>query len=259
MRGMGRRVLVIEHERDTPAGLLGEWLERRGADVHTLEIARGASHDLVGSYELVVSLGSEACAYDDARAWVPRELALLREALSAGTPVLGICFGSQLLARALGARVSRAASPEIGWLDVESERPEIVAAGPWFQWHFDTFTPPPGARVLARSPAGPQVYVHGASIGIQFHPEVDARIVEGWTRGSRAELEAHGVDAGELLARTEELAGAARAASWELFEACRAKLGLLGGGEGRERDGARGAPEAPASQGAAGTSSAGAA
>ncbi len=218
---------MIEHERDTPAGLLGGWLEHHGVDVDAVEIAEGAGHEPAGAYALIVSLGSEFSAYDDELPWVGRELALLGEAIAAGTPVLGICFGCQLLARALGGRVFRAPQPEIGWLEVSSRCTELIPPGPWFQWHFDTFSPPPHARVIARSPAGPQAFVHGRSIGIQFHPEVDSAIVAGWARNYPHELAQQGIDPTILLAQTDAAAGPASAACWDLLEACRELLALL--------------------------------
>jgi len=228
MRCVSRpRALVIEHEPDAPAGLVSEWLEHHDVEVDELAIAEAADHDPAHEYRLIVSLGSERSAYDDELSWLSRELALLRDAIAADTPVLGICFGCQLLARALGGRVFRAAQPEIGWLEVDSDCAELIARGPWFQWHFDTFSPPSSASLLARSEAGPQAFVQGRNIGIQFHPEVDSDIVAGWARNAPHELEQHGVDPAQLLAQTDAMARAARAASWELLEGCRKRLALF--------------------------------
>jgi len=133
--------------------------------------------------------------------------------------VLGICFGGQLLARALGSRCFRADVSEIGWLPVRSRDPELVPEGPWFQWHFDTFEPPPGAVVVAETEVGPQAYVVGKSLGVQFHPEVTTEIMEDWVRVYRHELDDEGVDPDALLAETYERADSARGASRRLFDA----------------------------------------
>jgi GMP synthase-like glutamine amidotransferase len=212
------RVLLIEHERATPAGLVDDWLAARHADVDLLEIDQGGTCDAPRAYDLIVSLGSESSAFDDRLPWVGRELELLGEAVAADVPVLGICFGGQLLARTLGAEVSRAREPEIGWGEVESRRPELIAAGPWFQWHFDSFACPAGATLLARNDAGPQAFIQGRSLGLQFHPEVDLEIIGNWAAVYREELDRHGVDAEALLEQSTELAGAAREVSWGLLE-----------------------------------------
>ena len=101
---------------------------------------------------------------------------------------------------------------------MRSRDPSLVSDGPWFQWHFDTFTPPPGAELIADSPAGPQAYVIGRSLGLQFHPEVTTEIMDSWVAVYRHELDQEGVDPDRLLARTYELAQHTRAAAWRLFD-----------------------------------------
>jgi GMP synthase-like glutamine amidotransferase len=170
-------------------------------------------------YDLIVTLGSESGAYDDTVPWIGREQRLLRDAFEAGVPVLGICFGSQLLARALGGRAVRAERSEIGWMAIESRDPSIVPGGPWLQWHHDSFTIPAGATLLAHSPAGPQAYAIGRSLGVQFHPEVTPRIVADWVAGSRDELDREGVDPDRLLADSRELDRDNHARAVALFDA----------------------------------------
>ena len=203
----GWRALVIQHEEPTPPGLITSWLEERGARVETLRIDEQDPHDLdPRDYGLIVSLGSEFGAYQDDLEWIGHEMDLLREALEADVPVLGVCFGGQLLARVLGGEVFRSQKEEIGWLPVGSRKPDLVPEGPWFQWHFDSFTVPPGAEVVAENEAGPQAYVAGRSLGLQFHPEVTPEIMDSWVRTYRHELDEHGVDPDGLLAETHERA-----------------------------------------------------
>jgi hypothetical protein len=110
-----------------------------------------------------------------------------------------------------------------------------MVEGPWLQWHFDSFTLPPGARLIADSPAGPQAFTIGRSLGTQFHPEVTPAIMEAWVRVYRHELDREGVDPDRLLAETRERAGEARTAAWRLFDsylervACVAREAVSGG------------------------------
>jgi GMP synthase-like glutamine amidotransferase len=198
----GFRALVVEHERASPGGRVFDWLEAHGAEVDELKLDVESADVGVEEYSLLVSLGSEFAPYDDHIAWIPRGVDLLRRAHENGTSVLGICFGGQLLARALGGKVHRAAEPEIGWLPVRSGDAALVPDGPWFQWHFDTFEIPPGAQLLAESDVGPQAYIVGRSMGVQFHPEVTPGIMEDWVRVYRHELDEEGVDPDGLLEET---------------------------------------------------------
>ncbi len=170
-------------------------------------------------YDLIVSLGSERAAYDDAVPWVPRELRILAAAADADVPVLGVCFGSQLLARALGGEAMRAEKVEIGWFPIRALEPSLVGEGPWLQWHYDTFTLPPGARLLAESPAGPQAYTAGRSLGVQFHPEVTAEIVANWVSQDGDALRQQGLDPAHVLAETRERDAENRARALRLMDA----------------------------------------
>ena len=167
---------------------------------------------------MIVSLGSDASAFERLGPMARAQLGLLRDAGDADVPVLGICFGAQMLARALGGRALSSRQPEIGWLEVRTDEPSLVAPGPWLLWHFDTFELPPGARLIADSPAGPQAYTVGRSLGLQFHPEVTPEIAASWLASARERLVSLGVDPDALLDRTRELAGASRAAAWQLFD-----------------------------------------
>jgi GMP synthase-like glutamine amidotransferase len=210
--------LVIQHEQPTPGGYVNQWLEDRGADQDVYRIDVDGRDVNAGDYDLIVSLGSEFAAFDDSIPWLEREKRLLLDAARRDVPVLGICFGGQLLARVLGGRSFKGERSEIGWLPVRSTDPELVPEGPWFQWHFDTFTPPPGARLIADSPVGPQAYLIGRSLGLQFHPEVTPEIMDAWVMAYRHELDQEGVDPDGLLERTNQLAERSRAAAWRLFD-----------------------------------------
>jgi len=231
------RVLILQHEEPTPPGHVTEWLEGQGADVDTWRIDVEDRDVDPRDYDLIVSLGSEFAAFDDTKPFVVRELGLLREAVDDDVPVLGLCFGGQILARALGGEGFRVEQGEIGWLPVRSDDPALVPEGPWFQWHFDTFTLPPGADLIAESSAGPQAFVKGRSLGLQFHPEVTTDIMDEWVRVYRHELDGDGVDPDALLDETYRIADGSRANAMRLFERFWTDVAKIGpaAGEGRER------------------------
>jgi GMP synthase-like glutamine amidotransferase len=212
------RALVIQHDRDAPGGLVSAWLTEHGASEDAYLISADGRTPDPREYDLVVSLGSEHSAYDDAVSWVPREATLLCTAFEADVPVLGICFGSQILARALGGRALRGSQSEIGWVGIRSDAPALIAEGPWFQWHHDTFAAPSGAAVLADSLAGPQAYTIGRSLGVQFHPEVTVPIVEEWVALGGDQLARQGVDADRLLVETRRREDENRSRAWRLMD-----------------------------------------
>jgi GMP synthase-like glutamine amidotransferase len=215
---------VIEHERATPGGLVYEWLADHGFRTEDYRIDIEDREVDPTAYDVLIPLGSEHPPYADHIDWIPREVDLLRRAHEADVSVLGICFGGQLLARALGGRCYRADASEIGFLPVRTEDPELIPEGPWFQWHFDAFEPPPGSTLLAETDVSAQAYVIGRSLGVQFHPEVTPQIMEDWVRVYRHELDADGVDPDALLAETHERTQSYRATSRKLLDAFLAKV-----------------------------------
>jgi len=144
--------------------------------------------------------------------WLAPEKALLRELVEGGTPLLGVCLGSQLLAEAAGGTARRAPRPEIGWQQVEvtdqgARDPLLAPLAPSFeafQWHSYEFTPPPGASALARSDVCPQGFRLGNAVGIQFHAEVTQADAEAWIDDYRSDEDAvrSGVDPDALRTRT---------------------------------------------------------
>ena len=208
----------MEHDPTGHAALVGEALGRRGVELEPFRVVADTANpasdrpfpDPAG-YDLVVVLGAVWSVYDDDRigSWIHRELDFVRRAYAAGRPVLGICFGGQVLSAALGGTVSRAPVPEFGWLTLDSDVPGGLSPGPWFQWHYDRFTVPEGATEVARNANGSQAFRKGRSLGLQFHPEVDGGLLAEWLEIGGAELRAHGVDPDAMAAETARLAGAA--------------------------------------------------
>jgi GMP synthase-like glutamine amidotransferase len=208
------RVLLTANRGDDDPGHVGTALAARGAVVEVAH--RDGPHELpdpVG-FDVVVALGSDWSVYwPHVAAHVTREEALLRAAVDAEVPVLGICFGAQVLASALGGLVERAPEPEVGWYLVDTDVPDLLPPGPYLQWHWDRFAVPPGGVELARSPVGPQAFVLGSAFGVQFHPEATAPILRRWSHGDDGPVEGTSTDAGTVVAeaerRHEEAAGRA--------------------------------------------------
>jgi GMP synthase-like glutamine amidotransferase len=229
------KALIIQHEEPTPPGLLGQWLDQQNADVDILRIDLDEVVPDARDYQLIASLGSEFAAFDDSVPFIHRESELIRQAAEHDVPVLGLCFGGQLMARVLGGKSFRADHSEIGWLPVRTKDPELIAEGPWFQWHFDSFTLPPGARLIADTEVGPQAYVIGKSLGLQFHPEVTPEIMDSWVRAYRHELDGDGVDPDALLEETHRRAPAVRRATMRLFNRFLENIARASSGAARGR------------------------
>ncbi|MBM3664343.1 MAG: type 1 glutamine amidotransferase [Actinobacteria bacterium] len=130
---------------------------------------------------------------------IAAEIAWVRHGLALGTPMLGICLGSQVIARAAGSQVAPGPRPEIGWLPVEVADPRDPVLGPLapmtvtLHWHGEAFGLPEGATALARSGITPvQAFRTGNAWGVLFHPEADAALVDSWLAEPvmRAEAEA---------------------------------------------------------------------
>jgi GMP synthase-like glutamine amidotransferase len=224
------RTLILQHEEPTPPGHMTEWLAEQGAQIEVFRIDEDEDEVNPRGFDLIVSLGSEFAAFDDAVPFVQREVKLYEQAIESGVPILGLCFGGQMLARVLGSRLFRADEAEIGWLPVRTHDPHLVSTGPWFQWHFDSFSAPPGAKLIAETDAAPQAFVSGRNLGLQFHPEVTPAIMDEWVRAYPHELEAEGVDPQGLLTETRQRAAQAKQATWRLLDAFRDRVAL-----GKER------------------------
>ena len=195
---------------------MGEALSDRGVEAVVHQVCGGpgpagsTSFPDPSGFDLVVLYGSRWSVYDDRVAhWVQPELQFIHDADRAGVPVLGLCFGGQILSTALGGSVAPTLHPEIGWFEVEPAAPAIEP-GPWLQWHFDAFSVPEGARELARSVAGPQAFRLRANLGLQFHPEADRSVLEAWLTDDLDQLEEAGLDAEALLSGADRHLGAAR-------------------------------------------------
>ena len=210
------RVAVISFHEEDSAGFIGAAFEARGAELSVCLFPKEGPLPALEDFDHIVVLGAVWSVYDDSpdRAWIAEVLTWLRQADEAGVPVLGICFGAQALAAALGGRAEAAPRKEIGWSVIDTFDPDLIPPGPWLEFHQDRFFPPPRARVLATNEVGVQAFVLGRHLGVQFHPEPDGALLEAWLdAGGREDAERHGVDVDQFLAQAyaEEPAARARA------------------------------------------------
>lgn len=217
--------LIRQHEEMTPPGLLVEWLRERGIpfEVHPSWDETAAPDP--ADYSFVASLGSPYGPNDTHEPVVVKELKLIGAAVEKDVPVLGLCFGGEVLSAVLGGRVERAPVPELGWREIETDDPDAVPAGPWLEWHYERFTTPPGAVEVARTADAVQAFRLGPHLGVQFHPESTVEIVAHWASMDTERLAELGIqEAADLLAVPSEREDAAREAAFRLFDAFLAEV-----------------------------------
>ncbi len=223
-RSERREILVLEHEADVPAALFADWARERGHALRTLAVPELERWPDPRAFDVVVSLGSDASVHASPERWIAREIEFLRRAHDSRVPVLGICFGAQALAKALGGEVSRARRIQLEWTTLETHDRELIPPGPWLRWHEDVFTVPPAGRELARAGGAdgaggtPLAFMQGASMGVQFHPEVDAELADTWLETWRRRLLEHAVDDGELRRQVSLASPGAPARARDLFD-----------------------------------------
>ena len=213
------KVLAFRHVPFEGLGHIGPVLEARGigwdyADLHR----EGVSDPDIAAYGGLIFLGGPMSA-NDPLPYLGRERNLIARAVERGQPLLGICLGSQLIARSLGADVHRNSEKEIGWFDLQftaAAADDALFGGirgleKVFHWHGDTWELPPGAERLAWSQAcRNQAFRAGRNIyGLQFHLEVTPAMIADWQAqdencGDVCELSAP-LDPHAYSARQEEL------------------------------------------------------
>ena len=180
-----RSLLVLRHEPSEHLGYFEEILHNQNVSFVYSDLG-DTLH--LGAHTGIIVMGGPQSANDEEMA---AELHFIEQALKAKTPVLGICLGAQLIAKALGAQVFRNREKEIGWAPVyltEARLGDPVFGGlaspsTFFHWHSETFTLPPGAVSLAYSEKCRQqaFRFHDTVYGIQFHPEITPEMIVDWS------------------------------------------------------------------------------
>jgi GMP synthase-like glutamine amidotransferase len=186
---VSRKVLAFRHVPFEHLGRIADSLERHGIACEYVDLYRDDARPDTGAADGLIFMGGPMSANDDLP-YIRQELEFIDEAITRGLPILGVCLGSQLIAKALGARVYPNSVPEIGWYPVHwttaaardrlhqgLEAPETV-----FHWHGETFDLPAGAELLASSEAcRNQAYRVGANVyGLQYHLELTPEMLDDW-------------------------------------------------------------------------------
>ena len=191
-------VLVFRYALTEGPGHFATFLAGHGIDWALAALDEG--HPVPASSEPYAGLGfmGGPMSANDELPWTQPVLALMRDAVRRGVPVVGHCLGGQMLARALGATVERSPAKEIGWVPVAVE--DTALAREWFgdirgfaafQWHEDAFAVPPGGeRILTGRHCPNQAYVaDGRHLGMQCHVEMTAEMIETWCRTGSGDID----------------------------------------------------------------------
>jgi GMP synthase (glutamine-hydrolysing) len=202
--------VALRHLAFEDLGLLAPLLQSMGWRIHYYDLGVDELWKIdLSQVDLLVILGGPIGAEDDALyPFLADEVNLIRERLGNQKPILGICLGAQLMARALGASVRPMEHKEIGYAPVTltetARRSPLAHIGnhPVLHWHGDQFSMPCGVESFASTPTCPhQAFLIGShGMAWQFHLEVDARRIEQWLIGHCGELSQMGIDRQQLRA-----------------------------------------------------------
>jgi GMP synthase (glutamine-hydrolysing) len=225
-----RRAVVIQHDEAVTLGNFEPVLLSRGYEIETVAARLpgfAEALERAADAELLVVLGSTAGVYEAAEhAFIAPEVAHLSRRLAEERPTLGVCFGAQIVAAALGGEVRPGPTVEVGYREVvpttagESSPVRHVADVPMAEWHGDTFDLPAGVTLLASSESyRAEAYGRGDwLLAVQFHPELTDEMHEHWLRGDAEYVAANGYDAEALRAERARHGAAMQEASRRMLE-----------------------------------------
>jgi len=189
------RIRLLEHDaEDFSRTNISFWAAKKGYPVKQTYVCNNEDMPPLDSFDWLMVMGGSQHAWDEhANPWLREEKAFIAEALANGKPFLGICFGAQLLAEALGGRTFTNTYKEIGWHEVSLNREgrqsflfrNIPASFVTFHWHSDHFSLPESCTRLSTSKASENqafVYDGRPAVGLQFHPEYTREMVSYYAR-----------------------------------------------------------------------------
>lgn len=214
MNASESKVLAIQHNRCETLGTIADALGAAGIPfevVRTFE-GRPVPNTIKGFNGLIIMGGPMGVYEQDRHPFLRQEIRLIEDALRQDRPLLGVCLGSQLLAAALGAPVTKGKSKEIGWHSITLKRAaaqdplwaELESSFVAYHWHGDVFELPSGAVSLASSEkTSHQAFRYGRSAyGVLFHMEVTERIIQEMVKAFQDELQSEGLDGLRIVQQT---------------------------------------------------------
>ncbi len=189
------KAIVLMHVESEGPGTLGTFLQNHGVEIETRKLyAKDPVPTEISGLDAVISMGGPMNVYEeDEYPFLKDETDFLRQAIDDGIPVMGVCLGAQMIAKACGKKVYRAPEEEVGWCEIsltEMAREDYLfkdLPSPLtvFQWHGDTFDVPDGGVLLASSEVCEnQAFRYKNAYGLQFHVEVTGDMLEEWFEDS---------------------------------------------------------------------------
>jgi GMP synthase (glutamine-hydrolysing) len=205
-----RKILSVQNISFETLGTLEESIKCDGYQIENIEAQIDPFPSNVQQYAAIIILGGPMAVYDNVK-YLKKEQELIRQAIKAEVPVLGICLGSQLIAEAIGGRVYKGGKKEIGWSAVKVNQAGLADIFKGinaekikvFQWHGDTYDLPPNATIMASSKLYTQAFRCGSAVGIQFHLEITDEMIHRWTEEYAKELECERIDTRDLLVQKD--------------------------------------------------------
>jgi GMP synthase (glutamine-hydrolysing) len=227
------KILVVVHDIDDHLNEMANPIAEAGILMDTWDVQNDSigrpDLDQLAQYSGIISLGAHAGVLEEAKhPWMSHERKIMNWALKTETPLLGLCFGSQLLASAAGSRVYVAETGEFAWTKVDmlpeaANDPVIGSLGETadaFQFHYDTFELPENAVLLGESDGTIEAFRVGSSAwATQFHPEVGLSQQLAWLSTYRGAFMREGIDIDEQIAKSHQLAASYRKQAWDLSAA----------------------------------------
>ena len=226
-------ILVVLHDIDDHLNEMANPIAEAGILMDTWDVLNDSvgkpDLDNLEQYSGIISMGAHAGVLEeDKHAWMSHERKIMQWALDTETPLLGLCFGSQLLASAAGGRIYKAETGEFAWTKVDmlpeaANDPVIGTLGETvdaFQFHYDNIELPKNAVLLGESNGTIEAFRVGSSAwATQFHPEVGLSQQLAWLSTYRGAFSSEGIDINEQIAKSHELAASYRKQAWDLSEA----------------------------------------
>ena len=227
------KILVVVHDIDDHLNEMANPIAEAGILMDTWDVLNDSvgkpDLDNLEQYSGIISMGAHAGVLEESKhAWMSHERKIMQWALDTETPLLGLCFGSQLLASAAGGRIYKAETGEFAWTKVDmlpaaANDPVIGTLGETvdaFQFHYDNIELPKNAVLLGESNGTIEAFRVGSSAwATQFHPEVGLSQQLAWLSTYRGAFIREGIDINEQIAKSHELAASYRKQAWDLSEA----------------------------------------